>query len=101
MCPTLESYYELISNSCGAVADARKSTVIDKAPEVMVLHVKRYSSDGRKLNQHVTAEERLLSADIVSTLSACVCTVCVAKPMHMGTNTYLVHACQLTEFGEI
>lgn len=55
-----------LSHRCKVLVDARKQMTIYEAPKVLTVHLKRFTSSGQKINQHIKFDTKLELASVMS-----------------------------------
>ncbi|KAI9237153.1 MAG: hypothetical protein BYD32DRAFT_382625 [Podila humilis] len=53
-------------DKCNTLVDARKQMTIYEAPKVLTVHLKRFTSSGQKINQHIKFDTKLELASVMS-----------------------------------
>ncbi|KAG0330165.1 hypothetical protein BG000_011800 [Podila horticola] len=53
-------------DQCKVLVDARKQMTIYEAPKVLTVHLKRFTSSGQKINQHIKFDTKLELASVMS-----------------------------------
>ncbi|KAG0333062.1 Ubiquitin carboxyl-terminal hydrolase 36 [Podila humilis] len=53
-------------DKCNTLVDARKQMTIYEAPKILTVHLKRFTSAGQKINQHIKFDTKLELASVIS-----------------------------------